>query len=268
LRSAVVSVLASLGTHEAISALNVLAEEYPDKAWITHAVVNAWATQRNQAWRDIPPEQLMTYLERAEARFARNGDELLEAVEASLARLQTLLQGDNPLAPFLWNVDKEEANDGRSGQPKSEDRLSDFVLQHLRRDLPSAVIDREVQVDNPRESGIPRRTDIKIEARTEGQPPIVLVIETKGCWNDELMTAMQSQLKERYLRPLGARHGLYLVGWYDCDFWQGQESKRRKCRRETSDPVELQRQLKELADRDSDIEFRLSTFVLDVRHPT
>ncbi len=171
--------------------------------------------------------------------------------------------GDNPLAPFLWNV----AEDNHSGRPKSEDRLSDFVLQHLRRALKSAVIDREVQVRNIQESGIPERTDIKIEALAEGLPPIVLIIETKGCWNDELTTAMQSQLKERYLLRLGARHGLYLVGWYACDFWQGQVDKRRRCERAASDPADLQNKLTEMVISHSDQEFRLRAFVLDVRHP-
>jgi hypothetical protein len=263
LRSATANALVELGTQETISALEMLSSEFPDKNWMRNALARARAVQRNRAWKCIEPDQLLTYLERADARFARDGDELMDAVLASLTRLQTLLQGDNPLAPFLWNVTKDD----HSGRPKGEERLSDFVLQHLRRDLPSAVIDREVQVDNPRESGIPRRTDIKIEARAEGLSPIVLIIETKGCWNDELTTAMQSQLRERYLRRLGAGHGLYLVGWYACEFWQGQDDKRRRCERAASGPADLQAKLSALADSHSDQEFRLRVFVLDVCHP-
>lgn len=263
LRSATVNALVQLGTQAAISALEMLSNKFPDKNWLRNALASARAVQRNRAWKGIEPDQLLSYLERADARFARDGDELMDAVLASLAKLQTLLQGDNPLAPFLWNV----AEDQKSGRPKSEDRLSDFVLQHLRRDLPSAVIDREVQVDNPRESGIPRRTDIKIEALAEGLSSIVLIIETKGCWNDELTSAMQSQLKERYLRRLGAGHGLYLVGWYACEFWQDQDDKRRRCDRAAPGPADLQARLSALADSHSDQEFRLRAFVLDVRHP-
>lgn len=263
LRSAMTNALVELGTQEAISALESLSSDFPDKNWLRNALVSARAVQRNRAWKGIEPDQLLTYLERAEARFARDGDELMDAVLESLTRLQTLLLGDNPLAPFLWNV----AEDNHSGRPKSEDRLSDFVLQHLRRDLPAAVIDREVQVENPRESGIPRRTDIKIAALAEGLSPIVLIIETKGCWNGELMTAMQSQLKERYLRRLGAGHGLYLVGWYACEFWQGQDDKRCRCERAAIDPADLQAKLSTFAVSHSDQEFRLRAFVLDVRHP-
>lgn len=263
LRSAMANALVELGTQEAISALETLSSEFPDKNWMRNALASARAIQRNRAWKGIEPDQLLTYLEQADRHFVRNGDELMDAVLESLTRLQTLLKGDNPLAPFLWNV----AEDNHSGRPKSEDRLSDFVLQHLRRDLPSAVIDREVQVDNPKESGIPRRTDIKIEALTEGLSPIVLIIETKGCWNKGLMTSMQSQLKEQYLRRLGAGHGLYLVGWYACEFWQGQDDKRHRCERAASGPADLQAKLSASADSHSDQEFRLRAFVLDVRHP-
>jgi hypothetical protein len=264
LRSATSNALVELGTQDAISALESLSSEFPDKNWLRNALASARAVQRNRAWKGIEPDQLLTYLERADARFVRDGDELMDAVLASLTRLQTLLQGDNPLAPFLWNVDKE---DDHSGRPKGEDRLSDFVLQHLRRDLPTAVIDREVQVLNNRESGIGERTDIKIAALAEGLSPIVLIIETKGCWNSELMTSMQRQLKERYLRQLRANHGLYLVGWYACDFWQGQDPKRRRCERAASDPADLQAKLSALAGDHSDSEFRLVAFVLDVHHP-
>ncbi len=263
LRSATANALVELGTQDAISALETLSSEFPERNWLRNALASARAVQRNRAWKGIEPDQLLTHLERADARFVRDGDELMDAVLASLTGLQTLLQGDNPLAPFLWNV----AKDDHSGRPKGEERLSDFVLQHLRRDLPSAVIDREVQVRNIRESGIPERTDIKIEALAEGLSPIKLIIETKGCWNGELMTAMQSQLKERYLRRLGACHGLYLVGWYVCDFWQGQDAKRRHCERAASGSLDLQVTLSGLAGELSDNEFRLAAYVLDVRHP-
>lgn len=111
------------------------------------------------------------------------------------------------------------------------------------------------------------RVAVKIVALAEGLSPIVLIIETKGCWNGELMTAMQSQLKERYLRPLGPGHGLYLVGWYACEFWQGQDDKRCRCERAAIDPADLQAKLSTFAVSHSDQEFRLRAFVLDVRHP-
>ncbi len=263
LRSATVNALVESGTQEAISALENLAREFPDKNWMRNDLASARAVQRNRAWKVIEPDQLLTYLEQSDKRFVRNGDELMDAVLASLAKLQTLLQSDNPLAPFLWNV----AEDQKSGRPKSEDRLSDFVLQHLRRDMPTLVIDREVQVRNLRESGIPERTDIEIKALAKDLSPIKLIIETKGCWNDELMTAMQSQLKERYLHLRNAGHGIYLVGWYACDFWQGQDDKRRLCEHAASGPADLQAKLSALADSHSNQVFRLRAFVLDVRHP-
>ena len=38
---------------------------------------------------------------------------------------------------------------------------------------------------------------------------------------------MESQLRERYLRQNGLSHGIYLVGWYLCDEWDGKNDYRK-----------------------------------------
>jgi hypothetical protein len=75
---------------------------------------------------------------------------------------------------------------------------------------------------------------------------ITVVIEVKGCWHDELKTAMETQLVDRYLVPSGYQYGLYLVGWFLCDKWDESDSRKRKTpkwsfeeTRETFRPVQL-----------------------------
>ena len=46
-----------------------------------------------------------------------------------------------------------------------------------------------------------------------------VIVETKGCWNAGLKTAMKDQLVDRYLKDNDCQHGLYLVGWFCCAEW-------------------------------------------------
>ena len=193
--------------------------------------------------------------------MVRSGTELLDAVLESLQRLQDKLHGETPLAPFLWNLDQGE----KTGRPKSEDRLSDFVLHHLQQNLPTLVINREVQVRNLKEHGIGERTDLRIEATSQQGKPLVVIIETKGCWNGELETAMQDQLRDRYMIPTHANGGIYLVGWFYCDRWQN-SPKKREYQKIGSKEV-LQKRLEEQAQSFSNHSVQIRSFVLDATYP-
>ncbi len=76
-----------------------------------------------------------------------------------------------------------------------------------------------------------QRTDILVNAvrrREDGErfDPITAVIETKGCWNGELFTALEEQLFRDYMIPLRAQVGVYLVGWFDIAKWDTEDSRR------------------------------------------
>jgi len=262
LRNGCIGRLSSAGTVQSVTVLQGLCDRLPRRNWLVENLLSARSALRDQQWCPIRPSMLIQLLERADARLVRNGAELTDAVLASLERLQRLLQEDTPLAPFLWNVEPDE----RCGRPKSEGRLSDFVMHHLRRDLPASVIDREVQVRNLRESGIGERTDLKVETRAADGSRLVVIIETKGCWNEDLMSAMESQLKERYLGTLGTAHGIYLVGWFGGDFWVDGR-KKRACLRHADSAVALQSALESQATRLSSDTRRIVARVLDVTHP-
>jgi len=38
---------------------------------------------------------------------------------------------------------------------------------------------------------------------------------------------MRTQLIERYLERTGCRHGIYLVGWYECEVWDRSDRRHR-----------------------------------------
>ncbi len=111
--------------------------------------------------------------------------------------------------------------------PMWEEDFSDLVMGLLKIDLGGRciILNREVQVDRPGAGG--SRTDIHIQAADQSQDaePFTVVIESKGCWNRELSTALSDQLVARYVRrPRTA--GIYLVGFFDCDQWRSPQRPR------------------------------------------
>jgi hypothetical protein len=90
---------------------------------------------------------------------------------------------------------------------------------------------REVEVSRAPGAPVGQRTDILVNAvrrREDGErfDPITAVIETKGCWNDELFTALEQQLFREYMIRLRAQAGIYLVGWFESAKWDTEDGRR------------------------------------------
>ena len=99
---------------------------------------------------------------------------------------------------------------------------------HLDQDLKEkgVICNREVQIHRG------ERTDIHVDAVVPGHKAgsygtVTVIIEVKGCWNSELDRAMEEQLVGRYLKDNLCQHGLYLVGWFNCDLWDVDDYRKR-----------------------------------------
>lgn len=121
-------------------------------------------------------------------------------------------------------------------RPKDENTFSDYVTIHLREDLGERgiIINREVEIRNGEGSGKGERTDIHVDVSVQSsrgnvRDRVSVIIEVKGCWHKELNTAMEKQLVDRYLRDNRCQHGMYLVGWFDCDQWDGEDYRKKEC---------------------------------------
>jgi hypothetical protein len=160
--------------------------------------------------------------------FVQNGEQLLAVLVNSLKRLQQKLQGETPRAIDLWNENGEYT-------PKDENRFSDYIKSHLDEDLKQRgiVLNREVEIRRGVGSTSGERTDIHVDAVSkipnETRIDIIkVVIEVKGCWHREILTAMKTQLLDRYLKESDCRHGLYVVGWFYCEQWDKRGKKSRE----------------------------------------
>jgi len=165
-------------------------------------------------------------------------DVVLDAFDAIASRLV----GETPDGPLLW--------DTRSRRPKSEDEVSDYLLNRLK-DLVGGrgvVINREVQVRRAR-VGVGERLDLRVDAISDdpSAAAISLPIEVKGAWNRELLTSLPAQLADRYMRDLAAAEGLYVVVWPDVAVWDEDDQAAQPWRGSTAPPSRSSSTLKPLA---------------------
>ncbi|WP_162056145.1 hypothetical protein [Pontibacter pamirensis] len=216
-----ISNLIKQGTPDAIEAIIYVADELHGNEGSKWWIVEAKMRQCEKAFLPTKPSALREILYYGQRRFVRSSEELLTVLEESLFRLQKKLQAYNPTAFFLW--DKQSSG---SYTHKDENAFSDFVKMHLEYDLSdrAVVVNREVEIRRTTTKGSGERTDILVQAislHEEGeQSQYSVVIEAKGCWHGELLTAMQTQLTGRYLSEHRCRYGLYLVGWFECSHFK------------------------------------------------
>jgi len=227
-RDGILAHLKSRGTNKACEVIQWVARELPGLDWLGWTLAEARAITRQRTWVPPKPQDIIKLAGDPVKRLVEGGEQLLQVLIESLERLQEKLLGETPRSRFLWN----QSPDGR-WRPKEEDSLSDYVKNHFDDDLRSRgiILGREVQIRRRAGEKAGEEPDIYVEAvRRNGQGEafdfVSAVIEVKGCWHEELNTAMKAQLAERYLKDSQCRHGLYVVGWFNCNSWDQNDARR------------------------------------------
>jgi hypothetical protein len=258
-RTSVLQALARKGTCAACSEIERIMVALPNEPWLRRVLDDASRYARIAGWQPPGPREILELARSREVRLVQTGDQLLEVLEESLRRLQDELHGETPAVRFIW--DKWT---GASYRPVDENTFSDFVKIHLDRDLRArgVIINREVQIHRS------ERTDIHVDAVSRGAnvgvfDTISAIIEVKGSWHDEVFTAMQAQLVERYLADNRCDHGLYLVGWFTSDSWDRRDRRRRKTERHDLDLAGVRKRLEKQASGLSREYRSVRSFVVD-----
>jgi hypothetical protein len=233
------------GTQDSVAAIGAIEAALPDHTWLRAVRRDAERRTRASTWTPVEPDQLLGLVAQSTRRLVTADAQLLDVVLDALTEIQDRLTGETPESHLLW--------DTRSGRPKPEDDISDYLLNRLRDLLETRgiVVNREVQVRRVG-TGIGERTDLRIDAvaaEGAGEPRVLtLVIEVKGAWHRELLDAIRDQLGHRYMVDLSIARGIYLVVWPDLESWSGDDRDRRvvaeRPKRRTHD--ELNRRASEL----------------------
>jgi predicted NACHT family NTPase len=215
----------------ACMAIRDVMQRLPQYPWLHYHLEEAELLARAATWEPPTAQQLITLLRDGTKRLLQSGEQLVTAILEALGRLQANLQGELPAAKDLWSVLPSKAY-----RPKDEQDLSDYVARHLDDDLRcrGVVINREVQIRRGIGDGSGQSTDIHVDAVIPGAQPgsyerIYAIVEAKGNWHPELVSAMDTQLRQRYLRENRCRHGIYLVGWFSSPKWDVDDSRKSKC---------------------------------------
>jgi len=215
-RDSLLSSLREKGTLNAVEAINHIAESLPELPWIKYIGIEARRVTLWKTWEGQPPHVILELVKNEHGRLIDNGQQLLDAVTVSLQTFQSKLHDETPAVYDLWNE-----NDWT---PKPENSISNCIKRHLQADLKDSriIVNREVEIRKGQES------DIHIDAISSDNNIIRMIIEVKGCWHRDLKTAMQTQLRDRYLRENQCEYGLYLVVWFLCSKWRDDEYRKRQ----------------------------------------
>ena len=249
-RDSILRYLENIGTYKAVAAVTRIQKELPDLV-LKWSLFRARVQARQKTWSPPQPEELLALTTSTQARFVQSGEQLLEVIIESLERLEDALQGTTPAVRYIW--DKVTKSKFR---PVDENTFSDYVKIHLDSDLKNGgiIVNREVEIRRGEGSGTGERTDIHVDAIVTDEHDrdfdvVTAIIETKGCWNRKLDTAMKTQLSDRYLRDNQTNHGLYLVGWFNCKQWDDDDNRKKTAPQKTLQEAQehFDRQAKELS---------------------
>jgi len=229
----ILNLLKERGKPQAVEAIRRISRELPEQDWLKWTIIEAQDLARRETWTPLQPDYILQMARDQRTRLVESGDQLLDVIIESLKRLEEELQGETPAVIDLWNDAK------KLYRPKDENRFSDYVKRHLNRDIGQRgiIVNREVEIrrgegstKDERTKG--ERTDIQVNAAVkcsdESSDIITVIVEAKGCWNQELKKAMKTQLIDRYLKDNRCRHGIYLVGWFYCDQWDNGDHRSRR----------------------------------------
>jgi hypothetical protein len=221
--------LAALGTEAAVEVLSELIADYPEFSGLAYELSMAERAMRIATWSPLTSKEVLALTDKPDLQLVTSPADLCQVLVAALEKYGAALHGAQTPVRDLWDRQRNED----IFRPVDENALSDVITRFLQAELGAAGIfaNREVEVSRAPGAPIGQRTDILVNAvrrREDGErfDAITAVIETKGCWNDELFTALEEQLFRRYMVRLRAPVGIYLVVWFDTAKWDKEDSRR------------------------------------------
>jgi hypothetical protein len=231
LRDAILARLVNTGTEAAVKALRNVLHKLPDRDWLAYQLLDAEQVMRRKTWSPLSPGEIIRVTETNRGVLIQSAEQLADILVEALRRYEREAHGEQTPVRALWDYQA----DNKTFRPVDENALSDHVRLFLKRELQESgiVLNREVEIGRVPHAPVGMRTDIKVDALRKSEhsnvfSTITAVIETKGCWNREVLTAMRAQLVDDYLVKLAAPVGIYLVGWFDKNKWDPRDYRRNE----------------------------------------
>jgi hypothetical protein len=240
--------LAARATPDAVAALRWAVTELPDVTGLIFTLRKAEQLMRMRTWAPLSVAEVRRLTRDRKSVLVQSPDDLIALLVGALREYERQLHGETPTIRGLW----DRQGGGKTYRPVEEDALSDDVKRFLQRELADSgiVVNREVEIGRVPGAPVGKRTDIRVQAIRRGPDSepldtLVAVIETKGCWNAQLFSALKDQLHDDYLVRLAAPVGIYLVGWFDKTKWDAKDG--RKAATPNISPAEARQRLDDQA---------------------
>ncbi len=249
LRDAILRLLTAKGNSEACLQMTRIIKEFPEVKWLKWTLLEAQANARRLLWTPVPINELMALAENSNRRLVQNGEQLMVVLMNSLDKIQKRLLGITPEVRWLWN---DIGN--KKFRPCTENEFSDYIKQKLEDELvgKGVIVNREVEIRRGFGDTKGERTDIHVNAivanKKDSEIEIVtVIIEVKANWNRDILSSMEQQLAYRYMKDEKCEFGIYLVGWFEGEHWDTQDSRKRAAQRlnldELSESLNQQEQI-------------------------
>lgn len=257
--------LVKRGTSEACEAIRNIMTALPELDWLRWTLLDAQDIARRASWTAPHPEHIRGLVEDKHRRLVQDGSQLLDVVLESLLRYQDELHSETLEVDSLWNEYPAEKKAGKRCRPKDERKLSNHVKKYLERDLKhkGIIVNREVEIHHG------EQTDIHVEAiaptsNGDSYDRLRVIIEVKGCWNKALDVDMENQLVGRYLKNNpDCRHGVYLIGWFNCDKWDSEDYRKAEAKKQGEDITVAREKFDTQATSLSQGNLQVKAFVVD-----
>lgn len=256
-RNGTLRLLADRGSAEAVAQISRI--ERDAELNLFYLRTQAEEAMRINRWVPARPQDVLKLAEDENNQVVLSAEDLQRVLLKELARVQSMLEEGQ--ANQVW--------DTSAGKPKGEVQIADWIATRLKEGLKGRgiVVNREVEVRVNPAGGLGDQTDIHVDAlagrKVEGSAHVCVVIETKGCWDRNLKTAMRDQLVAKYLTP-SRRHGIYMPLHARATDWADQSDWRRAvCAKVDVAALEreLQTQARELS---AEFDARIDVMLLDI----
>lgn len=234
LRDSILNTIKDRGTYQACEGIRKIMKAFPKLDWLERHLYEAQNITRKQTWNPLAVKDILEITKNRNKHLVQNEQQLLDVLVESLRGLESRLHGlhgETPASRDLW----DRVPDTKKFRPIDENAFSDYVKRHLYNDLvgKGIIVNREVRIHKG------ERTDLHVDAITKDDKEeifkkLTVIIEVKGCWHNELNKAMKDQLAGKYLSNNPCKAGIYLVGWFNCDSWDNNDSRYKKAQKKIS----------------------------------
>ncbi len=251
LRMQMISHLGRLRDQQSVDAFRRLDRQLGDRyPWLAGARIRAARAYRLTRWSPFPVDVVADVMDAATRRLLRSDEDVVDGIECALGQYaEALRQDGTESVEDLWNTPT-----GAPPSPKAEEHVSRKLCGVVRTYFQRYAVtaDREVEVYrrsvSRTDGGQPgSEVDILVQAPGRGTTSgdaIRVPIEVKLSSNRQAKTGMRDQLVDRYMRQLGATHGVHVIVWMTLP-----DPERLQCRPRWSCIEEARRDLEEEAKR-------------------